>query len=96
MLNIMANVVATIMGAGDVYQAPLLQKYGRPIRFYVKRKLLGPDALERFCRFSVDDEPESEEQVKCEGICINTKSRIINTKYVFIAFILFVFVYVAL
>lgn len=60
--------------SGDVYQAPLLQKYGRPIRFYVKRKLLGPDSLVRFCRFSDDDEPETEEQVTITYLYENCKA----------------------
>ncbi|CAE7300209.1 unnamed protein product, partial [Symbiodinium microadriaticum] len=47
---------------GDVYQAPLLQKYGRPVRFYVKRKLLSEQSLEKYCRFSIDDDPETDEQ----------------------------------
>ena len=61
-VNATCTTVTVFVSTGDVYQAPLLQKYGRPLKFYVKRKLLGPDALTKFCRFSVDDDPESEEQ----------------------------------
>eukprot|EP00604_Paraphysomonas_vestita_P003308 CAMPEP_0174820198 /NCGR_PEP_ID=MMETSP1107-20130205/3882_1 /TAXON_ID=36770 /ORGANISM="Paraphysomonas vestita, Strain GFlagA" /LENGTH=1082 /DNA_ID=CAMNT_0016035083 /DNA_START=2729 /DNA_END=5980 /DNA_ORIENTATION=- len=46
---------------GDICQAPLLQKYGRPIKFYVKRKLLGDNSLTQFLR-ACDDEPETPEQ----------------------------------
>jgi hypothetical protein len=33
---------------GDICQPPLLQKYGRPIRYTVKRKILEPSCLEKF------------------------------------------------
>jgi hypothetical protein len=46
---------------GDICQAPLLQKFGRPINYYVKRKLLGENSVSQFLKVS-DDEPETLEQ----------------------------------
>lgn len=33
---------------GDICQPPLLQKYGRPIKYFVKRKILEASSLEKF------------------------------------------------
>jgi hypothetical protein len=41
---------------GDISQPPLLQKFGRPIRYYVKRKILQPSCLDKFSWPSSDDE----------------------------------------
>jgi hypothetical protein len=46
---------------GDICQAPLLQKFGRPIKFYVKRKLLGENSSGQFLRV-VDEDPETPDQ----------------------------------
>ena len=45
---------------GDLFQAPLLQKYGRPVKYYVKRKLLGQGTEERFLdpMFAEDEEDD--------------------------------------
>jgi len=49
---------------GDICQAPLLQKYGRPIKFYIRRKLLGPSSMTQFVQLSDVDEEETEEQMQ--------------------------------
>lgn len=48
---------------GDLFQAPLLQKYGRPVKYYVKRKLLGEGTMERFLDPMFTEEEEDEVQV---------------------------------
>lgn len=47
---------------GDLYQPPLCQKYGRPSKYVVKRKLLGDHAISRFFDKALFDGDESDEQ----------------------------------
>ena len=65
---------------GDICQAPLLQKYGRPIKYYVRRKILDPSSFEKF---SIAFEgTEKETKVEREGLIdltfIQFSSRIIS------------------
>jgi hypothetical protein len=49
---------------GSVFQAPLLQKYGKPMKYYLKRKALGTSSVARFIDRTLDDGEETEEQIE--------------------------------
>lgn len=49
---------------GGILQAPLYQKYGRPLRYYMKQKALGAKAISKFIDSALDDNEESEDQIE--------------------------------